>query len=71
MPLAFSFANDGYALRALGVAERPYYRTQVVSLVDAGIHDASGVRMVNRNGQLYDHPVAQAQYALDLLNEPP
>jgi hypothetical protein len=68
MPLTFTFANDGYALRSLSVVERPYYRTQVISLIDTGSHDASGVRMVSRSGRLYDHPVAQAQYALDLLN---
>lgn len=32
--------------------------------VDAGVHDASGVRMIRFGDRLYDHPVAQAQYGL-------
>ena len=67
VPLTFSFVTDGNALRPITTAERPYYSEIVVPLVDSGTHDAAGVRMLRINGQLFDHPVAQAQYALNLM----
>lgn len=68
IPLTFSFATEGDVLRPLTTAERPYYSEIVVPLVDSGTHDTAGVRMFRISGQLFDHPVAQAQYALLLLN---
>ena len=35
---------------------------------DTGVHDAEGVRMVFRDGQLWNHVSAQARYGLDNVN---
>lgn len=67
-PIGFSFHTDAFDLRELAVNERPFYSETRISLVDTSPHDATGVRMYLLNGVLYDHPVAQAQYALMLLN---
>ncbi|HET8586663.1 MAG TPA: D-glucuronyl C5-epimerase family protein, partial [Candidatus Limnocylindria bacterium] len=66
--LTFSFRADPFGIRALNVEDRPLFSETKISLSDTGVHDASGVRMYLLNGVMYDHPVAQAQYALQLLN---
>jgi hypothetical protein len=65
--LTFTFNNNGYAPRMLAVNELPYALSSPLPLVDAGVHDEFGVRMYERNGVLYDHPVAQAQYGIKLV----
>jgi hypothetical protein len=60
----FSFNATAYGIRALDPTTWPYYTTAVIPLVDTGVHDAAGVRMVNIGGVIYNHPVAQAQYAI-------
>jgi D-glucuronyl C5-epimerase C-terminus len=43
---------------------RPYALTTPIAIVDTGAHDADGVRMFQVGSNLYDHPVAQANYGL-------
>ena len=59
---------SNYAIRTLDPPQRPYFSTTVVPVVDTGLHDAEGVRLVLVNGKAWDHPVAQAQYAIALIN---
>jgi len=42
--------------------------TTPVPLVDTGIHDAAGVRMVRKGVNLFDHPVGQGRYAMALAD---
>ncbi len=65
--LPFSFRATSFAVNRLPANRRPYTRTVAEPLVDVGTHDASGVRMFRWKDQLEDHPVAQAQYGLALL----
>ena len=65
--LPFTFVVHRFPVREVPLELRPYYRTTAVSLTDSGHHDAKGVRMYLRDGRLYNHPVAQAQYGLTLL----
>jgi hypothetical protein len=44
----------------------PYRRTTVIDLL-AGVRDSSGVAMYMIDGELFDHPVAQAQDGLNAL----
>jgi hypothetical protein len=62
--LTFGFNANAYTIRTLDPTQWPYYTTTVIPLVDTGSHDEFGVRMFNVGGVLYNHPVAQAQYAL-------
>lgn len=66
--LAFGFNVVEYPLRDLPAGERPYYSATVMPIVDSGDHDAAGVRMFRIGTTLYNHPVAQARYGLQLLN---
>lgn len=63
----FRFRYDDFEIRELPLGIEPYHRSSPVPLVDTGVHDATGVRMTSLGGKLYDHPVAQAQYGLNLL----
>lgn len=65
--IPFQFVYHAFAVRELPVEISPYYRSTPVPLVDTGYHDSKGVRMFYRDGKLYDHPVAQAQYGIQLL----
>jgi hypothetical protein len=65
--IPFSFVVHHFPVRALPVEISPYYRSTPVPLADTGYHDFDGVRMFYKDGKLYDHPVAQAQYGLALL----
>jgi D-glucuronyl C5-epimerase C-terminus len=65
--IPFQFVYHSFPVRELPVEVSPYYRSTPVPLVDTGYHDSQGVRMFYRDGKLYDHPVAQAQYGLALL----
>ena len=67
LPLTFTFKTTAYTIRSLAPTEWPYYTTTVVPLEDTGVHDEFGVRMYEVNGVLYNHPVAQAQYAIALI----
>lgn len=66
--VAFAFNSANYPLRDLPAEERPFYSATVVPIVDTGDHDAAGVRMYRIGTTLYNHPVAQAAYGLQLLN---
>ena len=62
------FKSSNYTVRSLPVGQRAYDTTAILPLTDTGVHDASGVRMVQIGTTLYNHPVAQAEYGLGLLN---
>ena len=57
-----------YPLRLTGPDQSIYAVSAPLPLDDPGPHDASGVRMFVVNGVQHDHPVAQAQYGLWLLD---
>jgi hypothetical protein len=63
----FSFRYEEFEIRDLSDGIRPYHLSSPLPLVDTGTHDAEGVRMANLGGVMYDHPVAQAQYGLNLM----
>ncbi|MBF9131705.1 hypothetical protein I0C86_22470 [Plantactinospora sp. S1510] len=63
----FEFEYHDFEIRELPDGIRPYHMSYAVPLVDPGVHDSSGVRMASLGGKLYDHPVAQAQYGLHLI----
>lgn len=63
----FSFRYDPFEIRELPVSIRPYHMSKPVSLTDSGTHDEYEVRMALLGGKLYDHPVNQAQYGIQLL----
>lgn len=65
--LPYAFRYDDLDVRDLPDTIRPYALTRPFPLQDKGIHDAEGVRMVYLGGRYYDHPVAQAQYGINLL----
>jgi hypothetical protein len=65
--IPFTFRRTAFSVRELPMHERPYAQAAPQPLVDAGVHDAAGVRMVRIGGRLYNHPVAQAQYGILLL----
>jgi hypothetical protein len=65
--IPFQFVYHSFPVRELPVEVSPYYLSTPVPLVDTGYHDSQGVRMFYRDGKLYDHPVAQAQYGIALL----
>jgi hypothetical protein len=48
--------------------QRAYESAEVTPVGGFGVVDATGVRMFSLSGTLYNHPVAQAQYALANLN---
>ncbi|GAA4703768.1 D-glucuronyl C5-epimerase family protein [Phytohabitans rumicis] len=62
------FRTTGFTLRDVPAALLPYANEKITPRVDPGVHDATGVRMFVVNGQLYNHPVAQAQYGLINMN---
>ena len=63
----FTFRSTAFSVRSLPVSARPYALRTPEPLVDTGVHDATGVRMFSWQGRLHDHPVAQSQYGLRLL----
>ena len=63
----FQFRYDNFEIRELPLGIEPYHMGAPVPLVDTGTHDSTGVRMVLLGSTLYNHPVAQAQYGLQLL----
>jgi hypothetical protein len=60
---ALDFARDGYPINDLPESLLPL-RDQLATHDDPGLHDAEGVRMFSFDGQIWDHPVAQAQWGL-------
>ena len=67
-PVPFTFKRSGYAPQAVPQQAAPYEQSSLPPLVDTGVHDSSGVRMISIGGTLYDHPVNQAAYGIDLLH---
>ena len=65
VPLRFRY--DDFDIRGLPVPLRSDVRAPA-PLVDTGAHDRHGVRMYEVDGRLWDHPVAQAQYGLYLVD---
>ncbi|WBB78236.1 D-glucuronyl C5-epimerase family protein [Micromonospora sp. WMMD882] len=63
----FTFRYDPFEIRELPASIKPYHMSEPVSLTDSGTHDEHGVRMALLGGVLYDHPVNQAQYGIQLL----
>lgn len=70
---ALASSTSAYAVTAFTVRtdlapERlPYALSRPLPVTGSGTLDRSGVRMLKLGGRLYDHPVAQAQYGLALL----
>ncbi|MEU4479676.1 D-glucuronyl C5-epimerase family protein [Micromonospora sp. NPDC023966] len=58
------FKRDGYQLHGVSAEALPSKEEEPAPLVDAGQHDDQGVRMFKKDDKLWDHPVAQAQWAL-------
>lgn len=66
--LPFSFRAQNFVIdTALAPELRAYALSHPVPVTGFGTVDKYGVRVVERNGVLYDHPVAQAQYGMALL----
>ena len=67
---ALTFVAYPFGVEILPPGQRTLYfcSASVIPLVDTGIHDAEGVRMVYRFGRLWDHVSAQARYGLDNVN---
>ena len=63
-----AYLVGNYLLRPTDPDQSIYAVSGPLPLDDAGPHDATGVRMFVVNGVLHDHPVAQAQYGLWLLD---
>jgi D-glucuronyl C5-epimerase C-terminus len=61
-----SFLRYDLQLRTLPPDLQPYALSTPTPL-SFGTVDASGVRMVDRGGQLWNHPTAQAQYGMSML----
>jgi hypothetical protein len=62
----FDFWIRPFELRTLPIGEWPYNRSEPVEL--DGERDADGVRQFRAaNGELFDHPVAQAQHVVNSL----
>lgn len=66
--LGVEFRHEGFELRTIPVEELPYSRDEVWPIEDGRPTDEHGVRVFEAGGQTYDHPVAQAGYALYLLS---
>lgn len=65
---SLTYRADTFAIRtALPPLALPYARTYPSPRGGYGLVDAHGVRMLERGGRTYDHPAAQAQYGLNLL----
>lgn len=62
--LPYSFNATAYPARVLPTSELPYCSSSPLPLVDSGVHDAQGVLMTVRGGELYDHPGMAACYGL-------
>ena len=63
------FHRDGYVPHPVSATATPYSDAPPLPARETGTVDADGVRMFRTgDGQLHDHPVAQAQYGLSLLN---
>lgn len=66
--IPYRFRYDDFEIRRLPAGSRPNDLDAPVSLVDDRPHDSHGVRMYPVHGELHDHPVAQAQYGLLLVD---
>jgi hypothetical protein len=63
----FTYERLGYTPLTVPQQFRAYHANQPAPLADTGVRDADGVRMARIDGRLYDHPVAQAQYGLSMV----
>ncbi len=64
----FSFKVSPYSVRPVAADELPMDSTSVV--LPYGLRAPSGYALYRAaNGQLYDHPVAQAQYMVNMLSD--
>ncbi|WP_267594457.1 hypothetical protein [Carbonactinospora thermoautotrophica] len=63
----FTFKRYDFEIRELSPESRPYRLSTPMPVEGWGTVDEYGVRMVNLSGKLYDHPVNQAQYGINLL----
>lgn len=62
------FLTSGIQVRALPAGALPFEAGPPMALAGDGLVDAKGVRMFSLHGRIWDHPVAQAQYALRSLD---
>lgn len=67
---AAGFRTSGVRIYPLPAGSRPYEGQQVLPLGGTGVVDGQGVRMFRLKGdtRMFDHPAAQAQYALHNLD---
>jgi hypothetical protein len=66
---ALAYERGGYTPREVAEAAVPYQDQPLSPRQAVGIVDAQGVRMFQHtDGRIYNHPVAQAQYGISLLN---
>ncbi|WP_344173903.1 D-glucuronyl C5-epimerase family protein [Pilimelia columellifera] len=66
--LITSYRRNGYRPRAVAFAALPYHDEGVSPRRPFGLVDSAGVRVYRaRDGRIFQHPVAQAQYGLKLL----
>jgi hypothetical protein len=68
VPAAPAEAAVAYAPRDVAAGSRPYDSYAVTPRRHTGVVDGTGVRMYLVGSTKMDHPVAQAQYGLQLLN---
>lgn len=68
-PLPDTYHKTAYAPRALSWLELPYNSPTEYGFDASVPHDSTGVRMFSIDGRLYDHPVAQAQEALEAISD--
>lgn len=61
----WAFVKDEFSLQALPIDQLIYYGDTVLELY--GTRDATGAYMQEIGGVLYDHPVGQAQYLVNML----
>src|SRR5689334_8691515 len=68
-PLPTTYIKVGYSPQALAWASLPFNSTTLYGYDRDVPRDATGVRMYERGGVLYDHPVEQAQDGLMSLSD--
>lgn len=61
----WTFRSESFDLLETPIERWPYYRGTVIE--PYGERDAAGVRVFRQDGVAHDHPVAQAQYVVNML----
>ena len=61
------FQNDNHQLREVAAADLPFVVDINTAMYGSGLYDSQGVRLFEQGSRVWDHPVAQAQYACRML----